>query len=132
MNKEAQFTMKDKNSDEPSVFYIPHNYIDSGSVLGGTFKLRNAIESLIIVVTIGYILSKISIMSIMNKLIFFIIVAFPLGILALVGVNGGSFFEFIHDVFNYLFSQKDVMFYLEYKQEVALQKKNEKKNEKEG
>ncbi len=42
------------NNDENDVYIIPPNFIDTGTVLGGSVKLRNAVEALGLVLMIGF------------------------------------------------------------------------------
>ena len=44
--------MSDDRENERSVYIIPPNFIDSGTVLGGMIKIRNAIEALILTLLI--------------------------------------------------------------------------------
>jgi len=41
------------NNDENDVYIIPPNFIDTGTVLGGSVKLRNAVEALFAIIGIG-------------------------------------------------------------------------------
>ena len=57
--------MSDERESDRAVYIIPPNFIETGSILGGMIKIRNAIESLIITVLILFpILSKKSAFSI--------------------------------------------------------------------
>ena len=50
-----------KNLDEKeynNVYAIPANYTDSGKLLGGMIDTRNAIETVILVLALGYPESK--------------------------------------------------------------------------
>ena len=38
-----------------NVYSIPVNYTDSGKLLGGLLSWRNAIETIILVVTLGFV-----------------------------------------------------------------------------
>lgn len=42
-----------KNQEELDTYIIPPNFIESGTVFGGMFRLRNVIEAGALVVAIG-------------------------------------------------------------------------------
>lgn len=39
--------------EENDIYIIPPNFIDTGTIFGGTIKLRNAVEALILALLIG-------------------------------------------------------------------------------
>ena len=41
--------------EEENIYAIPANYTDSGKILGGMLSLRNIIEALILVLSIGFV-----------------------------------------------------------------------------
>jgi len=116
-----------KNSQKPTVFYIPVNYNAAGTVLGGMFKTRNAIEAVIIAAAICVPLYKFANIPVMQKIIITVIVVLPLVIIALIGING-SLFQYFGDVFYYLTSKKNIMFFsvFEHEQEELLKKQQKK------
>lgn len=91
---------KKSNLDEPFVYYIPENFIATGTVGGGMFKVRNVVEAVAIMVVLGYPIALLPI-SITIRLILLSIICLPLGVLALVGVNHGPLSEYLVDVFKY-------------------------------
>jgi hypothetical protein len=117
-----------KNSQKPTVFYIPVNYNAAGTVLGGMFKTRNAIEAVIIAAAICVPLYKFANIPVMQKIIITVIVVLPLVIIALIGINDGSLFQYFGDVFYYLTSKKNIMFFsvFEHEQEELLKKQQKK------
>ena len=42
------------NTDENDYYIISPNFIDTGTVLGGSVKLRNAVEALVLIFLIGF------------------------------------------------------------------------------
>lgn len=87
---------KKRDLDEPEVYYIPNNFISKGTVMGGTFKTRNLIEALILVIGIGYPIFLIP-MNTTVKIVLITVLCLPLGITALLGVNNGPLSQFIVD-----------------------------------
>ena len=43
--QEAEYKMSRQEREELDVYVIPPNFIESGKLFGGMFKLRNAIEA---------------------------------------------------------------------------------------
>ncbi len=91
---------KKSELDEPAVYYIPDNFITKGTILGGTFKVRNAIEAALIVGCIAYPVMNIP-MNLTAKIVIIAATCIPLGILALIGVNNGPLSQFLVDFFKF-------------------------------
>ena len=87
--------------EERDVYRIPENFVDTGTVMGGMFKLRNVIEAGAIAAVFILPLFKINI-SLTAKIIIACLTALPLGLLALIGVNGESLSSFILGFFKFL------------------------------
>lgn len=82
--------------DEPAIYYIPNNFIAKGTVLGGTFKTRNVIEAIALLLIIGYPIMSIH-MNITIKIVLLCILAVAPAIAALIGVNDGPLSQFLID-----------------------------------
>lgn len=87
--------------EERDVYRIPENFVDTGTVMGGMFKLRNVIEAGAIAAVFILPLFKVNI-SLTAKIIIACLTALPLGLLALIGVNGESLSAFILGFFKFL------------------------------
>lgn len=90
-----------RQTEERDVYRIPENFVDTGTVMGGMFKLRNVIEAGAIAAVFILPLFKIGI-SLTAKIIIACLTALPLGLLALIGVNGESLTSFILGFFKFL------------------------------
>ena len=90
-----------RQTEEKDSYYIPPNFIDTGTVMGGMFKLRNVIEAGIIC---GLILLPLfsTGLTLTAKIIVACVTALPLGLLALIGINGESLSAFILGFFKFL------------------------------
>jgi len=42
-----------KKYEDADIYYIPANFIESGTLFGGMLKLRNVIEAAVILIIIG-------------------------------------------------------------------------------
>lgn len=73
---------------------------------GGLLKLRNTAEALVIVLAIGMPVFSVSALTLTAKIIILCLTALPLGIIALVGINGESLSSFIFLVLKYLCNRR--------------------------
>ena len=80
--------------EERDVYRIPENFVDTGTVMGGMFKLRNVIEAGILAAVFILPLFRVNI-SLTSKIIIACVTALPLGLLALIGINGESLSAFL-------------------------------------
>ncbi len=94
-----------KQTEERDSYYIPPNFIDTGTVWGGMFKLRNVIEAGGLVGVIVLPLFQVN-LSLKIKIILACITALPLGLLALIGVNGESLTTFIRGFIKFLSNKR--------------------------
>lgn len=92
--------MNDEQKYE-NVFAIPVNYTDSGRFLNGMFETRNAIEAGIVLFVLGYPLVAWLNWSLMTKVIIASVVILPLVILALIGIDGDSFTQYLIRIIKY-------------------------------
>ncbi len=117
----------EKGTQKPAVFYIPLNYNAAGTCLNGMLKTRNALEALILSASICIPLYKIAGLPLMTKVILTVVVVFPLAAVALIGVNDGSLFQYAADVFHYLASGKNILFYSVYARDQLRKLKSERR-----
>ncbi len=87
-------------------YIIPPNFIEGGTFFGGLLKLRNTAEALVIVLAIGIPVFSVSALTLTAKIIILCLTALPLGIIALVGINGESLSSFIFLVLKYLHNRR--------------------------
>lgn len=94
-----------KRPESPDTYYIPPNFIDTGTIMGGMFKLRNVIEAGVLAGVIILPLFQSS-LGLKAKIIIACITALPVGILALVGIDGESLSSFILNWFKFLTNRR--------------------------
>lgn len=92
--------MSNKQNEFDS-YYIPPNFVEHGTILGGMFKFRNVLEAGIIVALIGIPVFMLGI-SITSKIIILCLTALPLALFALIGISGESLSSFIFGFFKFL------------------------------
>ena len=93
--------MSDEKENEKSIYIIPPNFIETGSILGGMIKIRNAIEALIITVLILFPILK-SNFSLTVKIVIICLTALPAGLISLIGIGEYSLIEYISNFFKFL------------------------------
>jgi len=87
-----------RNLDEReynNVYAIPANYTDSGKLLGGMIDTRNAIETVILVLALGYPELILIPMPSTIRIVVMTVTLLPLAVVSAMGVDGGSLFQYI-------------------------------------
>lgn len=80
-----------------NVYTIPANYTDSGRLFGGMIETRNALETIILLLVIGYPELMWMHVSFTTKIVVMTITLLPAGIVGLMGISGDSLLQyFIH------------------------------------
>ena len=81
--------------DFSNIYAIPANYTDSGKLFNGMLETRNTIETVILLILIGY--PELMWMNIpfMVKIFIMTITLLPVGIVGLTGLNGDSLIQFV-------------------------------------
>ena len=96
-----------RNDSEFDTYYIPPNFIEGGTVMGGLFKLRNVIEAGILALFVGMPIFMLN-LDISAKAVILCFTVLPLVLLALIGVSGESLSSYIFGWFNFLINRRVV------------------------
>ena len=88
-------------SHEHDSYIIPPNFIDSGTLFGGMFKARNAIEAGVLLLAVGIPVFTLGV-SLTTKIIILCLTALPLALFALIGISGESLSSFALIFIRYL------------------------------
>ena len=88
--------------EENQIYAIPANYTDSGRLFGGTIAPRNALETLIITVILGYVDLFLIPMPIIAKVIVCVITLIPLAMVSMMGIDGDSLFQYMGNVLGFM------------------------------
>lgn len=83
-----------KKTERFQVYYIPHNFVDSGKALGGMVSLRNLVEGGAIAILPALLIIRFCPGGFDVKAALVLLVCFPLLIFGCVGLNGDSLSEF--------------------------------------
>ncbi len=93
--------------EENDIYIIPPNFIDTGTVFGGTIKLRNAAEALAVSLLIGLPVFHIPV-TLTTKIIIACLTVLPAALFAIIGINGESLTSFVINFFVYLKNRRVV------------------------
>ncbi|WP_077532524.1 TraG/VirB4 family ATPase [Massiliimalia massiliensis] len=93
---------KDERSD---IYYIPPNFIDSGTLMGGMFKIRNVIEAGALAGILALPIFRIPV-SLTARIIILCIVVMPVVIFALVGINGKCLSSYLFSWLRFLMNRR--------------------------
>ena len=104
--------MEDREFD--NVFSIPANYTDSGKILGGMLEPRNAIEAVILLVIVGYPELMWIPMPSTIRIVVMTVTLIPLAVVAMMGIDGDSLFQYLGHIIYYFFTQKSESIWLCY------------------
>lgn len=87
--------------EENDVYIIPPNFIETGTLFGGTIKIRNAIEAFILTVLIGVPVFKLP-FTLTTTIIIACLTVLPAALFAIIGIDGDSLSSFIIHFFRFL------------------------------
>lgn len=87
--------------EERDVYVLPPNFVESGTLLGGMFKTRNAIEAGVLGVLVGVPVLNLS-FSLTTRIVILCLTALPLVLVALIGISGNSLSAFLLQFFSFL------------------------------
>lgn len=87
--------------EENDLYIIPPNFIESGTLFGGTVKIRNAIEAAGVTLAVGIPVFNLP-ATLTTKIIVACVTALPLALFALIGIDGESLTSFAINFFIYL------------------------------
>ena len=103
-----------------NIYAIPANYTDSGKLLGGMLEPRNAIETIIVLLFVGY--PELMLIPMPGT-----VTLIPLGVVAMMGIDGDSLFQYSGHIFRYLLNRRTLHFRrIGYKYEQSQIKKRKK------
>ena len=86
--------------EENDIYIIPPNFIETGTIFGGTIKLRNAAEALFLSLLIGFPVFHLP-ATLTTKIIICCLTVLPLSLFAIIGIDGESLSSFALNFFIY-------------------------------
>ena len=110
-----------------NIYAIPANYTDSGKLLGGMLEPRNAIETIIVLLFVGYPELMLIPMPGTLRIVVMTITLIPLAVISMMGIDGDSLFQYSGHIFRYLLNRRTLHFRrIGYKYEQSQIKKRKK------
>ena len=90
------------------VFAIPANYTDSVKIFGGMLELRNAVEAGFLLLLAGY--PELMWLPVTGtiKIVIMTVTLLPLGVLAVMGIDGDSLFQYLGHVIKFAGSRRKI------------------------
>jgi len=79
--------------EENDIYIIPPNFIDTGTLFGGTIKLRNAAEASVLSLLVGIPVFHLPV-TLTTKIIIACLTVLPLALFAIIGIGGESLSSF--------------------------------------
>ena len=99
------------NLDEYSnVYAIPANYTDSGKILGGMLEPRNAVETVILLILVGYPELMLIPMPGTIRIVVMTVTLLPLAVVSMMGIDGDSLFQYAGHIVYYMMSRRKLHF----------------------
>ena len=93
-----------------NVYAIPANYTDSGKLFGGMLEPRNAIETVILAVLLGYPELMLIPMSGTVRIIVMTLTIIPTAVVSMMGIDGYSLFQYLGHILRYLKRRRKLHF----------------------
>ena len=87
--------------EENDIYIIPPNFIESGTIFGGTIKFRNAAEALLFSVLIGFPVFHLPV-TLTTKIMIACLTVLPVALFAVIGIGGESLSSFAFNFLVYL------------------------------
>ena len=84
-----------------NIYAIPANYTDSGKLLGGMIEPRNAVETAILLILVGYPELMWIPMPGTIRIVVMVVTLMPLAVLSVMGIDGDSLFQFVGQILNW-------------------------------
>ena len=93
-----------------NIYAIPANYTDSGKLLGGMLEPRNAIETIIVILLVGYPELMLIPMPGTIRIVVMTITLIPLAVVSMMGIDGDSLFQYTGHKFRYFLNRRTLHF----------------------
>ncbi len=118
-----------------NVYAIPANYTDSGKIFGGMLETRNAIETVILVLIVGYPELMWIPMPGNIRIVVMTVTLLPLAVLSMMGIDDDSLFQYLGHIIRFFIKRRKLHFrrvgykydqrQLRKKKKIGKKKKNE-------
>lgn len=89
-----------------NIYAIPANYTDSGKILGGMLEPRNAVETVILIILLGYPELMLIPMTGTIRVVVMVVTLIPTAILSAMGIDGDSLFQYLSHIIRFLAARR--------------------------
>ena len=114
-----------------NIYAIPANYTDSGKIFGGMLETRNAIETIIVILLVGYPELMLIPMPGRIRVVMMTITLIPLAVVSMMGIDGDSLFQYAGHILRYFLNRRTLHFRrVGYKYDPAQLRKRKKAKKK--
>ncbi len=93
-----------------NVYAIPANYTDSGKIFGGMLETRNAIETVILVLIVGYPELMWIPMPGNIRIVVMTVTLLPLAVLSMMGIDDDSLFQYLGHIIRFFIKRRKLHF----------------------
>lgn len=105
----GRFTVEANDLEEreySNVYAIPANYTDSGKLLGGMLEPRNAVETALLVIIIGYPELFWLPVSGMIRIVIATLTVLPLAVISIIGIDNDSLLQYFGHIVRFLCNRR--------------------------
>lgn len=95
------------NPEDQQHSFIPPNFIEKGKIMNGTFDIRNAIESIIFSLLVGFPVVRLN-FSLTTRIIILCMTALPVAMISLIGIGGESITAFLMNALRFIFKRRTI------------------------
>ena len=99
-----------ENAEFNNVYAIPANYTDSGKLLGGMLETRNAVETVALVILVGYPELFLFSMPAMMRIVLMVLTLIPLAVVSMMGIDGDSLFQYLGHIIRFFINRRRLHF----------------------
>ena len=95
-----------ESTEYNNVYAIPANYTDSGKLLGGMLETRNTVETVFLVILVGYPELFWLLLPGMVKIAVMVLTLIPLAVISLMGIDGDSLFQYLGHIIRFFINRR--------------------------
>lgn len=90
-----------EEKENGNVYYIPANYTDSGKLMGGMVEPRNAVETVGLILLVGYPELMVIPMPGRIRIVVMVVTLLPLAVVAIMGIDGDSLLQYLGHIVSF-------------------------------
>ena len=95
-----------EENEYSNIYVIPANYTDSGKIFGGLLEVRNAAETVFLLLRLGSQELMFLAVPLKYKIVLMTLTLLPAGVLSMMGIDGDSLFQYIGHIFRFFLNRR--------------------------